>query len=82
MSNVDLDRDIPMNDLESQWRVAQEATIAARSHYQGVVERLKIAANLFETARERLEILEIREARSLAAMQSHRKESERCAQTA
>ena len=71
-----------MNDFESQWRAAHEATTAARSHYQGLVERLKIAANLFESARERLEILEIREARSLAAMQSHRRESERSAQTA
>jgi hypothetical protein len=82
MNHIDLDRDEPMNDLESQWRLAHEATTAARSHYQGVVERLKIAANLFESARERLEILEIREARSLAAMQSHRRESERSAQTA
>ena len=66
-----------MDDLESQWRRAREATTAARSHYQGVVERLKAAANLFETARERLEILEILEARSLAAMQAHPRESER-----
>lgn len=82
MTHIDLHRDEPMNDLESQWRMAHEATTAARSHYQGVVERLKIAANLFESARERLEILEIREARSLAAMQSHRRESEQSAQTA
>jgi hypothetical protein len=82
MNNVDLDRDAHMADLESQWRLAHEATTAARRHYQGVVERLKAAANLYETARERLEILEILESRSLAAMQSQRRESERSAQTA
>jgi hypothetical protein len=66
-----------MDDLELQWRRAREATTAARNHYQGVVERLKAAANLFETARERLEILEILEARSLAAMQARPMERER-----
>jgi hypothetical protein len=82
MNNVDLDLDAHMNELESQWRLAHEATTAARSHYQGVVERLKSAAKVFETARERLEILEIFEARSLAAMHTQRQESERSAQTA
>jgi hypothetical protein len=82
MNNLDIDRDADRDDLESQWRRAREATTAARSHYQGVVERLKAAANLFETARERLEILEILEARSLAAVQAHRPQSERSAQTA
>ena len=82
MSSVDLDEDAPMDDLESQWRRTREAAAAARSQYQGVAERLKIAANLFETARERLEILEILEARSLAKMQSHHRENEQRAETA
>jgi hypothetical protein len=82
MNNLDLDWDAHMDDLESQWRRAREAATGARSHYEGVVERLKIAANLFETARERLEILEIFEARSLAAMQANRRESERSPETA
>jgi hypothetical protein len=82
MNNVDLDQDANMNDLESRWHRAREATTAARRHYQGVVERLKAAANLFETARERLEILEILEARSLAAVQADHRESERSAETA
>ena len=82
MNNLDLDRDADRDDLESQWRRAREATTAARNHYHGVVERLKAAANLFETARERLEILEILEARSLAAVRAHRQENERSAQTA
>jgi hypothetical protein len=82
MNNPDLDRDAHMNDLESQWRLAHEATTAARRDYQGVAERLRALANQFETARERLEILEIIEARSLAAIQSHRRESDRSAQTA
>ncbi len=82
MNNLNLDRDVHMEDLESQWRRAREAATAARSHYQGVVEQFKAAANLFETARERLEILEILEARSLAAMQLRHGEGERSAQTA
>jgi hypothetical protein len=82
MSSVDLDRDAPMNDLESQWRRAHEAATAARTHYHGVAERLRSAANLFETAREHLEILEILEARSLARMQSHCRADEQRAETA
>jgi hypothetical protein len=82
MNNLDRDLDAPMNDIELQWRRAHEATAAARSHYQSVAERLRAMANLFETARERLEILEILEARSLATMQAYRRESERSAQTA
>jgi hypothetical protein len=82
MNDVDLGRDAHTDDLESQWRAAHEATAAARRHYQGVAERLRALANLFETARERLEILEILEARSLAAIQSQRRDSERPAQTA
>jgi hypothetical protein len=82
MNNLDLNRDADRDDLESQWHRAREATTAARSHYQGVVERLKTAANLFETARERLEILEILEARKLAAVRAHRPESARPAETA
>ena len=82
MSSVDFDGDIPMSNLESQWRLAHEATTAARIHYQGMAERLRSLANLFETARENLEILEILEARSLAAVRAHRPESERSAQTA
>lgn len=82
MSSILLDSDTPMNDLESQWRRAREAATAARTHYQGVAERLKTAANLFEIAHERLEVLEILEARSLARMQSHCREDERRAETA
>jgi hypothetical protein len=69
-------------DLESQWRQAHEATQAARTHYQSVVERLKAAANLYETARERLEILEILEGRHLAALQAQLRECEQTAETA
>ena len=82
MSSVDFDGDIPMSNLESQWRLAHEATTAARTHYQGIAERLRSLANLFETARENLEILEILEARSLARMQAHCRADERRAETA
>jgi hypothetical protein len=81
MSSVDLDWNATMNDPELQWRRAHEATMTARTHYEEVAGRLRALANVFEKARERLDILEILEARSLAEIQSHRRENEQPAQT-
>ena len=81
MSSVDLGRDAPMNNPESQWRRAQEATLTARTHYEEVAGRLRALANVFEKARERLDILEILEARSLAELKSYQRERERPAET-
>ena len=74
MSSVDLSWDSPMNDSESQWRRAQEATQNARAHYEEVAGRLRALANVFEKAREHLDILEILEARSLAELMSQQRE--------
>jgi hypothetical protein len=74
MSTAEFTPDTQTTDLESQWRRAQEATMSARTHYEAVAERLRALANVFEKASERLDILEILEARSLAELKSERRE--------
>jgi hypothetical protein len=81
MSTAEFTPDTQTSDLESQWRRAHEATMSARRHYEAVAERLRALANVFEKARERLDILEILEARSLAELNSERRECGRPAET-
>jgi hypothetical protein len=81
MSNTEFTPDTQTTDLESLWRRAHEATMSARTHYVAVAERLRALANVFERARERLDILEILEARSLAELNSQRRECGRPAET-
>jgi hypothetical protein len=81
MSTAEFTPDTQTTDLESQWRRAHEATMSARSHYEAVAKRLRALANVFEKARERLDILEILEARSLAELKSERRECGRPAET-
>lgn len=71
-SSLEWELDSPPGDLEMQWRQAHEAMLAARSHHETVCERVRAAANLLEKARDRLDILEILEARALAALQAQR----------
>ncbi len=61
------------NDLESEWRLLREATLIAEREYRLVAQRLRAEANRFEIAKERLEIAEILEARSLAKLEAHRR---------
>jgi hypothetical protein len=68
-----LSHETPGNDLESEWRLLRDAALIARREYGVVAQRLRAEANLFEIAKERLEIAEILEARSLAKLESHRK---------
>jgi hypothetical protein len=63
-----------LNDLESEWRLLREAALIAQRDYRIVAQRLRAEANLFEIAKERLEIAEILEARSLAKLESYRKQ--------
>lgn len=72
MIDLDFELDPPVDQLELEWRGAQKATLAARAHHQAVAKRLRALADLFEAASERLDILEILEARSLARMNAHR----------
>ena len=81
MSTAELTLDTQMTDLESQWRRVHEATNSARTDYEAVAERLRAMANVFEKARERLDILEILEARSLAELNSERREYGRPVET-
>jgi hypothetical protein len=63
-----------LNDLESEWRVLREAALLAQRDCRVVALRLRAEADLFEIAKERLEIAEILEARSLAKLESYRKQ--------
>ena len=63
-----------LNDLESEWRLLREAALIAEREYRMVAQRLRAEANLFEKVKERFEIAEILEARSLARLESYRKE--------
>jgi hypothetical protein len=63
-----------LNDLESDWRLLREAALIAEREYRIVAQRLRAEADLFEIVKERLEIAEILEARSLAKLESYRKQ--------
>jgi hypothetical protein len=65
-----------LNDLESEWRLLREAALLAERNFHIVAKRLRAEADLFEIAKERLEIAEILEARSLAKLESYRKHRE------
>jgi len=62
-----------LNDLESEWRLLREAALIAEREYRIVAQRLRAEADLFEIVKERFEIAEILEARSLAKLESHRR---------
>ena len=81
MSTAEFSPDMQTTDLESQWRRIHEATKSARTDYEAAAGRLRALANVFEKARERLDILEILEARSLAELNSERRECGRPAET-
>jgi hypothetical protein len=63
-----------LNDLEAEWRLLREAALIAQRECRVVAQRLRAEANLYEKVKERLEIAEILEARSLAKLESFRKQ--------
>jgi hypothetical protein len=63
-----------LNDLESEWRLLREVALIAEREYRIVAQRLRAEADLFEIVKERFEIAEILEARSLAKLESYRKQ--------
>jgi hypothetical protein len=63
-----------LNDLESEWRLLHEAALIAEREYRIVAQRLRAEADRFEIVKERFEIAEILEARSLAKLESLRKQ--------
>ena len=66
--------DAQLTVLESEWRALREAALTAQRECHIVAQRLRAEANVFEVAKERLEIAEILEKRSLAKLESYRKQ--------
>ncbi len=70
--------DVQLKHLEEEWRILGEAAAAAQRQCRIIAQRLRAEADLFEIAKERLEIAEILESRSLAKLESHRKQCGIC----
>ena len=71
--------DAQLTVLESEWRALREAALIAQHECDIVAQRLRAEANVFEIAKERLEIAEILVQRSLAKLESYRKRRATCA---
>ena len=69
MSSLDLDPDAQMCQLESEWRQAYEASIAARADYQALAASPAAGADLLDFARERLDRAEALKARILVRIE-------------
>ena len=63
-----------LKHMEAEWHLLYEAAVVAERQCRIIAQRLRAEADLFEIAKERLEIAEILEARSLAKLESHRKQ--------
>jgi len=55
MSDLDLAREGDLNDLESEWRRAYEACVAARADYERVYDCPRPNGGLIHVARLRME---------------------------
>ncbi len=69
MSSLDLDLDVQMSDLESEWRQGYEASILARAEYQALAANPKANLDLIDAARERLDRAEALKARIMAKIE-------------
>lgn len=69
MSSLDLDFDAQMNNLESEWRQAYEASIGARAEYQALAASRKANVDMLDKARERLDRAEALKARIMAKIE-------------
>jgi hypothetical protein len=67
MSSLDLDGDL--NDLETEWRRAYQACVAARADYERVQDCCKANGGLIDVARLRMERAEVLKARLMAKME-------------
>ena len=63
-----------LDDLESEWRLHREAALIAQREYRMVAQSLRAEADRFEIVKERFDIAKILEARSLAKLESYRKQ--------
>ena len=62
MSSLDLERDGEANDLETEWRRAEEAVMAARTDLERVLDCCTANGGLIDVARIRLQRAEARKA--------------------
>ena len=69
MDTVRQDPDVQMSELETQWRHAYEASIAARADYQALVARPGTSADLQDVALERLDRAEALKARIMVQIE-------------
>jgi hypothetical protein len=69
MLDLDLELDCTVNNVETEWRRAHEACMAARADYDRVLDGCKANGGLIDVARIRLERAEALRARLLAKME-------------
>ena len=69
MSSLDFDLDSQMISLESEWRHAYEASIAAREELEVLADSLKFDASALAKAQDRLERAEGLKARIMAKIE-------------
>jgi hypothetical protein len=65
----DLELDDQMIQLELEWRLAYEASIAARADYQGLAAERGANADVLDHARERLDRAEAAKARIMSKIE-------------
>ena len=63
-----------LNELDRSGAFCREAALTAEREYRLVAQRLRAEANRFEIVKERFAIAEILELRSLAKLESYRKQ--------
>jgi len=69
MSSLDFELDARMDDLELEWRAAQESSIIARAEYRALAADPEANAGTIDIARERLRRAEATEARIFAKIE-------------
>jgi hypothetical protein len=69
MSDFHLDLDGQLHSLELEWRMAYDASSAARAEYQELATRGSAGPKLLDLARARLERTEARKARIMARIE-------------
>jgi hypothetical protein len=69
MSGPNLDLDGQINDLELEWRLVYDASVAARAEYQALAAKAFCRPELIDRAHERLVRAEARKARIMAKIE-------------
>ncbi|MDP9083583.1 MAG: hypothetical protein M3N50_07440 [Pseudomonadota bacterium] len=69
MSSLDIDLDAKINNLELEWRLACDGSIAARAEYQSLAAPPARSVEAIDMARERLERAEAKKARIMAKIE-------------